>query len=424
MMAPPTEGAEKRASPPLWPLLAAIFLLGCALRIVPWTSYHGLGYDESWYRRYVILLDEHGFTAYPDICSAYLQDGQAETTIAKVPPVRALFVVSGLIWKRLEFGSAPPSDVTAAEGVASDPGLISLHRIATLFGCLALIPAWALGRRLFPEREALAALALFACSPLLVHTSQHGLVDGVYGTCALFVLWTLFESLREKAHPAWLAGFGFSFALLVLAKENALFVGLAVTGIMLLSRPLGLAPAGLRHWAAAMVGGLAALTFLSWAAGGFRTMVDVYLLFIHKVQIMPYAHETGKGPWSRYLVDLMLFTPLTLCFALGGAFRTLCEDRRAGVLLLFLGITYAIMCSVPNGMNLRYTTIWEFPLRALATVQAGALAARFARRGLALAIVVSLLCAVDIGQYHHFFVTYRLYELAPEYLLRASEIIK
>jgi len=423
MNASSAEATAKR-SRFLWPICAALLLLGCALRIVPWTSHHGMGYDESWYRKFLLILDEQGLSAYPDICSAYLQDGEAETTIAKVPPVRALFVVSGLIWKRLEFGSAPPADLSTDAGVAGDPALISLHRIATLFGCLALLPAWAFARRLFPGREALAALALFACSPLLIHTSQHGLVDGVYGTCALFVLWTLFESLREKAHRGWLAGFSISFALLILAKENSIFVGIAVAGMMLFSRRLGLAPAGLRHWAAAVIGGLTALVFLSWAAGGFRTMVDVYLLFIHKVQVLPYAHETGRGPWSRYLVDLMLFTPVTLCFALGGSFRTLGGDRRAIVLLLFLGITYAIMCSVPNGMNLRYTTIWEFPLRALAAVQAGALASRFARPGLALTIVIAVLCVLDLRQYHHFFVTYRLYELAPEYLLRASDILK
>jgi hypothetical protein len=50
------------------------------------------------------------------------------------------------------------------------------------------------------------------------------------------------------------------------------------------------------------------------------------------------------------------------------------------VLLLFLAITYVAMCNVRYGMNLRYTTIWEFPLRALAVVQLSVLAARFARR--------------------------------------------
>jgi len=407
-----------------WALVAALLLLGCALRIVPWTSFQGMGYDESWYRKYLLALDEHGLAAYPDVCTAYLQDGEAGTTIAKVPPLRVLFVTGGWLWKRLEFGSAPPANLDAPDGIARDPALISLHRVATLFGCLALVAAWAFARRLLGEREALAVLALFACSPLLIHMSQHPLVDGLYGTCALFAFWTLVESLRAKAHPAWLAGFAGSFALLVLAKENALFVGFAIAGVLLFARPLGLGAATWRHWAAAAIGGLVALTVMTWAAGSFRMMIDVYLLFIRKVQALPYAHQTGDGPWSRYLVDLMIFTPLTLCCALGGAFHTLRGDRRAGVLLLFLAITYVAMCNVRYGMNLRYTTIWEFPLRALAVVQIGVLAARFARPRLVLTILVALLCAVDLAQYRRFFVTYRLYELPTENLLRAEKMLK
>jgi len=421
----PAEAAPEPQRTPLWPLLAVLLLLlGCALRIVPWTSNHGMGYDESYYRKYLLMLDEHGLAAYPDLCAAYLQDGTVETTIAKVPPLRALFVAGGLAWKRVAFGSTPPADLNAPNGIASDPALISLHRIATLFGCLALWPAWGLARRLFREREALAILALFVCSPLLIHTSQHGFVDGVFGAGALFALWTLVESLREKAHRGWLMGFAASFALMIMAKESALFVGLAIAGILIFSHRLGLGRATFMHWGAAVIGGLVALVVLSAAAGGLRTMLNVYLLFIHKVQVLPYAHETGRGPWYRYLVDLMVFTPLTLCFALGGAFLTLNGERRAAVLLLFLAVTYLVMSNMENGMNLRYATIWELPLRALAIVQVGAMATRFRRPAWALTVLTLVLCAVDLRQYYEFFVAHTVSDLASQYLLRAVEILK
>jgi hypothetical protein len=408
----------------IFALAALLLLAGFALRIVPWTSYKGMAYDESWYRVYLHALDRGGLSAYPEICSAYLQDGQDKETIAKVPPLRVLFVTGGYLWKRAAFGDAPPADLMAEGGPARDPALVSLHRVSTAFACIGLVVAWLFARRLFGEAEGLGVLALCACSPLILHTSQHALIDGVYGTCALLALWTLWESMQERAHGAWLAAFGVSFALLVLAKENALFPAAAIGVLMLFGKRIGFGKADRRHWLVVIVSGLFAVALICAAAGGLRTMADVYLLFIGKVQILPYAHKTGDGPWSRYLVDWMILTPATFCLALGGGFRALREDRRALGLLVFVAVSYVAMCNVRYGMNLRYTTIWDFPIRSLAVIQAGALAARFARPRLFLGAMVALLCAADVAQYRRFFVTYRLYELPTEDLLRAERILK
>lgn len=418
------EAASPASKLKLWSLAALLLLIGCAVRILPWTSFTGMAYDESWYRKYVHALDHDGLAAFPDICTAYLADGQDEKTLAKVPPLRALFVTTGYWWKRAQFGDAPPADLDAEGGPARDPALISLHHVATFFGCLGVLIAWIFSRRLLGEIEGLAVLALSACSPLLIHTSQHALIDGIYSTCALLALWTLWESMKAHANPAWFAAYACSFSLLVLAKENALFPAAAFAVLMLFGQHFGFGRADRRHWFAAIIGGLSAIVILTIAAGGLRTLIDVYLLFIRKVQALPYAHETGDGPWSRYLIDLIILTPATLCFALGGSFRALTEDRRALGLLVFLAVSYVAMCNVRYGMNLRYTTIWDFPLRSLAALQAIAIAARFRHSRALLAVLIAGLCAIDLAQYRHFFVKYRLYELPTEDLLRAEKMAK
>ncbi|HZJ16326.1 MAG TPA: glycosyltransferase family 39 protein [Chthoniobacteraceae bacterium] len=408
----------------LWSIAALLLLFGCALRIVPWTSFNGMSYDESWYRKYLLALDRDGLTAYPDICAAYLEDGKDEKTIAKVPPMRVLFVTSGWLWKRAAFGDAAPADLNAGADPGCDPALISLHRIATFFGCLGLVFAWIFARRLFSETEALAVLALSATSPLLIHTSQHAMIDGVSGACALLALWTLWESMKPDAHRAWLFAFGGSFALLVLAKESAFFPAIGCAALMLVGNRVGVGRADRRQWFAAILGGLFALAILSIAAGGFQSMLDVYLLLVRKAQSLGYAQRTGDGPWSRYFVDLMILTPAVLCCALGGGFRALRDDRRALGLLVFVVVTYIVMCNVRYGMNLRYTTIWDFPLRSLAAVQIAALVARLPHRQMFFAVAIAILCALDLAQYRQFFVSHRLYELPTEDLLRAESMLK
>jgi 4-amino-4-deoxy-L-arabinose transferase-like glycosyltransferase len=405
-------------------LAALVFLIGCGLRIVPWTSFYGMGYDESWYRKYLLAIDRHGLGVYPEICDAYLEDGRDEQTIAKVPPMRLLFVVTGWAWKRAAFGDAPPADLDTPGALANDPAHLSLRRVATLFGCLTLLAAWGFSRRMLGEAEALGVLALAACSPLLIHMSQHALIDGVYGACALLALWTLRESMQPEARPAWLASYFISFTLLVLAKENAVFPAAGFAVLMLAGKHCSFGIADRRHWFATISAGILALALLTTAAGGGRALLDAYLLFIRKVQALEYAQTTGEGPWSRYLIDLMIFTPATLCFAIGGGFRTLRDDRRALALVVFVAVTYAVMCNVRYGMNLRYTTIWVVPLCALAALQAAALASRFRRAPFVLAAIVAVLCAIDLAQYRQFFVKHRLYELPTADLLRAERVLK
>jgi hypothetical protein len=407
----------------LWSIAALLLLFGCALRIVPWTSFHGMSYDESWYRKYVLALDRDGLTAYPEICAAYLEDGKDDKTIAKVPPCAS--------------SSSPPAGSGNARlgmprRLTSMPALIhaAIPRSSPciVFPTPLRLPSVSsspdLRARLFSEAEALAVLALSATSPLLIHTSQHAMIDGVSATCAVLALWTLWESMKPNAHRAWLFAFGGSFALLVLAKESAFFPAVGCAALMVVGHRVGFGRADRRQWIAAILGGLFALAILSIAAGGFQPMLDVYLLLVRKAQSLGYAQRTGDGPWSRYLVDLMILTPAVFCCALGGGFRALREDRRALGLLVFLGVTYLVMCNVRYGMNLRYTTIWDFPLRSLAALQIAALVARLPHRQMFFAAAIAILCALDLAQYRQFFVNHRLYELPTEDLLRAESILK
>ena len=140
---------------------------------------------------------------------------------------------------------------------------------------------------------------------------------------------------------------------------------------------------------------------------------------------MPYAIATGDGPWYRYLVDLLLASPVIFLLAWGAIVRLKLDNKAALYLVTFVVATYTVMCNIPYGMNLRYTNMWDMPLRFLAVTCLGDLTRSFGRwRGVTLAIALVLLCAIDLRQYYIFFVQHDLYELVTAGLLRALLILK
>jgi 4-amino-4-deoxy-L-arabinose transferase-like glycosyltransferase len=261
--------------------------------------------------------------------------------------------------------------------------------------------------------------------------SQHALIDGFFTFWAMLALWSLWECLRQPQSRAWLALYGAALGAMVLTKENAFFVYVAVLAVLAVNywRRFGEArPALLTVTVAAPAFALLMLVLL---AGGPGAFIETYKLLVAKAQVLEYAIRTGDGPWHRYLIDLLALSPLVLILALGAVFSLMArrEERElaqpALYLLIFIAASYAIMILPKYGMNLRYATIWDFPLRFLAVAQIIWLTARWpARQGLALLISVVILCGYDFRQYQTCFVEHPLYELATPELLHVLDVVK
>ena len=114
--------------------------------------------------------------------------------------------------------------------------LLSLHAISCLFSILTLPLATLLAFRLGGMRFAAGVLALVSFSPMQIYVSRHAVIDGFFAFWALLTLWLLWECLQRPARLAWLAAFALSIALLVLTKENAFFVFVAIVGILIVNR--------------------------------------------------------------------------------------------------------------------------------------------------------------------------------------------
>lgn len=409
----------------LWLLVVLLVGFGAFLRFHSQPGFKGVGFDEALYREYALKLEHFGIGAYPEICQIYVEDQRKPDSIAKLPPTRFLYVFSGWCWKKFRFGDAPPANPKAADFPQTDPTLRSLREVSGGFTVLLLALTGIWVWRAAGPHWALGILALMACAPVQIHMGQHALIDGVFAFWATLCLWALWENLQAPSRTGWLFTYGAALAALVLVKENAFFVCAGIAALLGVNRWARFGAVTPRLLLVSCLGPCAGWVVLVWLAGGLPAFVEIYTLLVHKAQHLPYAIKTGDGPWHRYLLDTLLVSPWIVCLAIGRVFSGLKQNRWLLYLAVFVAVTYALMCNVRYGMNLRYATIWEFPIRALALAQVVELSRRSAQRHLLwAAAAVALLCVYDLRQYRVFFQDFPLYELAPEGLLRAVKILK
>jgi 4-amino-4-deoxy-L-arabinose transferase-like glycosyltransferase len=374
----------------------------------PKPKFETLGFDEGMYRGYLITLIDGGITSYPTIVEHYI-DLQARLPRSILPPVRFLYIFAAYVW-HLIFGTE---------------ALDSLNQVASCFSVLTLGLAGLFAWRLKNKEWALAVLALMSVAPTQIHMSQHALVDGFFTFWALLCLWALWENLRAPRDWRWLAIYVLGLSALVTTKENSFFVWVAMVTLILANRWLQFGKVTRELLVATIVGPLLGVVILIFLAGGIDHLITTYQLSVSKNFDLPYAILTGDGPWSRYLVDLLLVSPLVLILAFGTVFRLDRMMKPELFLTIFIAASYLVMCNIKYGMNLRYANMWDMPLRFLAFSQIGALAAGAKRyHRLIVVLMVSFIAITELRQYYILAVQYPLYELITHELLRALHILK
>jgi 4-amino-4-deoxy-L-arabinose transferase-like glycosyltransferase len=374
----------------------------------PQPAFTQIGVDEVLYHHYVNALVKNGITSYPDLVESYLAT-QNELPYAILPPVRFLYIFSGYVWHSVFGGES----------------LDALRSVAAFFSVLTLgltvIFAW----RLRGSTWALGIGALMAFAPTQIHMSQHALIDGVFTFWALLCLWLLWENLRAPHEWPWIVAYGLAIAVLVITKENSFFLWIALVVLILTNRWLQFGTVTRELLLGTIAGPLLGVVILVFLAGGLHNLIDTYRLLVSKASQMPYAIQTGDGPWHRYLVDLLLVSPVVLILALGSIFQLDRTKRPELYFTIFIAASYLVMCNVKYGMNLRYANMWDMPLRFLAFSSLFALVAPIRRhRHILLGVAMVLICAIELRQYYILAVQYPLYELVSEGLLRALHILK
>ena len=374
----------------------------------PKPKMESVGFDEGLYAEYVHKLATLGLSAYPLIVQDYVER-QERLQRSILSPLRFLYTYSGYLW-HLSFGGDP---------------LFALKSVASLFSVLTLFISIAFVWRLRGKAWALAIGALMCVAPTQIHMSQHALVDGFFTFWALICLWFFWENLQAPRNWRWLVAYIVVLALLVLTKENSFFVWIALVALLVTNHWLRFGTVTRELVIATVLGPLLGGVILVLLAGGLSQTIHTYHYSLAKNYQLQYAILTGDGPWYRYLVDLLLVSPIVLILALGTVFRLNRTMKPELFMSIFIAASYLVMCNVKYGMNLRYANMWDLPLRFLALSQIVAFASLAKNyRGAIIAGAVVLLAAIEFHQYIVLAVRYPLYELITHDLLQALQILK
>jgi 4-amino-4-deoxy-L-arabinose transferase-like glycosyltransferase len=374
----------------------------------PSPKFSNIGFDEALYRDYVNSVAKVGLGSYPEIVDQY-REKQKTLPGSILPPVRFLYIFAAYVWHSL-FGTE---------------ALAALHCVASSFSILTLGLAAFFAWRLKGPAFSGAVAALTAFAPTQIHMSQHALVDGFFTFWALLSLWLLWENLRAPGNWRWGSAYVVALALMVLTKENSFFVWVALVALLVANRWLRFGTVTRELVIATILGPMLGVVGLVFLAGGVGDLVATYQLSIGKNYTLTYAILTGDGPWHRYLVDLLLVSPVVLLLAIGRVFLLKREESADWFLAGFIAASYLVMCNVKYGMNLRYANMWDVPLRMLAVGTIVTLAGKLPRFQQAVMVAaVTLMCLFELRQYLILFVDYPLYELVTEGLLRALKILK
>ncbi len=463
---PAPETSAKLSTRTFWLLFFVIVILGTVIRFWDSASWRLTGYDELLYRRYLTLMDggrqefhvflnrggerafgtvvnHRGIGALPEISTLYINTHALDGTQCELPPTRFTFIYSAWLWKEIRFGSKPPltwdelkadakkirDDDYSQDATRLDPHLHALNDVTFFFGILTMVVAGLAASRMAGRAVGLGVLLLIACDPILIHMSEHAMIDGVFAFWSLVCFWTTWENLRQPNHRGWLLAHFLALAMMVLTKENAFFVYVALGVAVLANRWLHFGKVTGKFIAASIGGGALGAVLLIAIFGGLDNVLGVFRAFVTQAQTLEQVLLIGDGPWYRYLIDLLIVSPLVVCLALGALFTLSGTRKELGYGFVFIGVSYALMCNLPHGMNLRFATIWNFPLRLAAVLMIFELTRRWPRYSVAGAVaMVMLVGACEFRQYTVLATSpdqrLMFYELDTKSLLRPLKILK
>ncbi|MCY3739264.1 MAG: glycosyltransferase family 39 protein [Gemmatimonadaceae bacterium] len=227
--------------------------------------------------------------------------------------------------------------------------------LAALVSCLTLYLVWLLGHRWFGELAGLLATLVVAVAPMAIQSAHFYTVDGLFTLLILAALLSLFHALEGDDRRWWVAT-GALTGVAGAVRLAGLSVGAMVpVGLLIYHRRRLGAVLTSSVWLAGLAGLLSLLVLQPYLVTDWELLLQSrsvndfnYAMKVARgeyltawslvdVHTIPYLHH-----WS-HLWPLGVGWPLTVSFGLAIASGLWRADRRKGLLLLWVGIHFALI---------------------------------------------------------------------------------
>jgi 4-amino-4-deoxy-L-arabinose transferase-like glycosyltransferase len=331
--------------------------------------------------------------------------------------------------------------IAAAMAVTNDTSVNAGAAVSTLASLLVLVlTAWLAFRFLDPWSATMALLFL-ATSPLDLVIAGRTWQDEVVALFALLMAHAYIRSVTRRERAGWAVAFFALGAYALTVKETAVLVLGAGTFGMLWAA--WRSERGARAAALVAAGGLVAALVaggvILWSSGGLESLRRTYEMW--KLVNVPneYMRKYQMGSPAYYAVGLGILNAVPFALGLASAIlialrapfmRSPWRHRDAAELLGALAwfvLAYGLIACIYSQKNLRFLSPIYVPVFILAAALVRAAVAVLRRhlptiafRGVvaAVAVVLAVSAAADLGRFHHWFIEREVADLATPWFTK------
>jgi len=386
-----------------------ILLIALTWRLLTFAGPEPVGHDESVYRFYAQTLGERGW----DGLRSVVHEWPDNPGLNKGPlPYRLFFIVPAMWACRLLGG------YTVAH----------IALLSSLFSIGFIVVTLVLARRWFGPVYGFFIALLMVFSPLAAGLARRGLQD----TCFAFVAASsvlLYDRCwkHRRRSDVWLLGIALLAGFLTKESMAFLYPSFFLAGLYYARKgwrgkvhiavPFAFAP-------------LIHVAIVSWLSGGLSEALDTYQSYSIMQRQIPYALKYQSGPWFRYLVDMILLSPLAVLLAIVGASsswtdRDTAMGRHLSLIYLLSGL--AVFSLLPL-LNVRIVLFLEFYVLVFALVGILDLSKRISPNPrlqfAAFGLLIVLLIANEIVQFNTIFSTSGIYDPITLNLVHATGFVR